>query len=107
MEPWELYLDELQRRAVKVPDQAFGRAEMMAEIAHDAYQTTTNRLTQEGMDGEEALTVTRLFGQAVKEWLARESGDWDALRSELDRRYHDWSDRPGDDATAQPKQDEV
>ena len=91
MEPWQMYLDTLRQRATKVPDRAFGREELLAEAAHDAYQTTTNRLTQEGWNEEEALIVTRMFGQTVKEWLARDSSDWDRLRDELGKRYNDWS----------------
>jgi hypothetical protein len=37
------------------------------------------------------LTVTRIFGQAVKEWIAREDGSWTALGTELDRRYTQWT----------------
>ena len=91
MEPWEIYLAELQQRAQNVPPQAFGRDQLLAEAAHDAYQVTADRLTGEGMDAEHALTVTRMFGQAVKEWLGRNGSDWDALRAELSKRYSDWS----------------
>lgn len=93
MQPWELYLTELQARAASVPPQAFGRDQLVAEAAHDAYQATANRLTSDGMDAEEALIVTRMFGQAVKEWLARNGHDWDALRDELNKRYTDWSSK--------------
>ena len=91
MEPWQYYLDELQRRTVRIPPRAFGRAELVAEAAHDTYQATTNHLTQSGWNEEEALTVTRMFGQAVKEWLAADGENWDQLRSELDRRYTVWT----------------
>ena len=91
VQPWEIYLAELRQRAERVPDHAFGRAEILAEAAHDAYQTTANRLTNEGMGEEEALIVTRMFGQAVKEWLSRNGSDWDSLGLELNRRYSDWS----------------
>ena len=91
MEPWQLYLDELQRRAERVPPRGFGRAELLAEAAHEAYRITTNQLTNDGWNDEQALTVTRLFGQVVKEWLASGGEDWDALRAELDRRYTHWT----------------
>ena len=91
MEPWQLYFEELKRRTGRMPAGAFGRSEIIAEAAHDAYQTTTNRLTSDGWREEEALIVTRMFGQAVKEWLARNSEDWDTLQSDLDRRYQEWS----------------
>src|SRR5688572_9229825 len=62
MEPWQQYLEALKERAVRIPDAAFGRGEMMAEAAHDAYQRTANQLTANGWDEESALMVTRLFG---------------------------------------------
>src|SRR5687768_5896140 len=91
MEPWAQYFDELHQRSARIPDQAFGRGELLAEAAHDAYQTTTNRLTEQGWNEEEALTVTRMFGQVVKEWIGRGAPDWEALRTELDRRYSAWT----------------
>ena len=91
MEPWQLYFDELKRRTGGLPDRAFGRAEIIAEAAHDAYQVTTDRLTSDGWNEEAALMVTRIFGQAVKEWLGKGSQDWTALQTELGRRYHEWS----------------
>lgn len=97
MEPCSYYLDQLQQRANRIPEHAFGRAELMAEAAHDAYQATTNELTRRGWNEEEALMVTRLFGQAVKEWIARDGTSWDALRADLDRRYQQWT-HPSDGA---------
>ena len=97
MEPWQYYLDELQRRAQGIPPAGFGRAELLAEAAHDAYRATTDQLTQSGWDGERALMVTRLFGQVVKDWLSRGGDDWDKLRAELDRRYTQWT-QPGEGA---------
>jgi hypothetical protein len=93
MEPWQYYLDELQRRTARIPPRAFGHAELFAEAAHDAYQATTDHLTRTGWNEEEALTVTRLFGQAVKDWLAQGSANWDGLRTDLDRRYTQWTGR--------------
>ena len=58
--------------------------------AHDAYQATTNQLTGEGWDAEEALTVTRMFGQVVKDWLARGQTDLDHLREDLRKHYDEW-----------------
>jgi hypothetical protein len=91
MNPANYYLDELKRRAERIPPRAFGRAELMAEAAHDAYLATTNELTRQGWNEEQALTVTRIFGQAVKEWITREDASWTALGTELDRRYTQWT----------------
>lgn len=90
-EPWEYYFATFHERAARVPDQAFGRSELLYEAAHDAYQTTTNHLTGNGWDEEEALMVTRIFGQVVKDWLARGDTDLEQLRANLQRHYTDWT----------------
>jgi hypothetical protein len=89
--PWEYYFDTFQSRAARVPDQAFGRSELLYEAAHDAYQTTANHLTSSGWDEEEALIVTRMFGQVVKDWLARGQADLTGLRETLRRHYDEWN----------------
>jgi hypothetical protein len=95
MEPWQFYLGELQRRTERIPPHTFGWAELVAEAAHDAYQATSNHLTEQGWDAERTLVVTRIFGQAVKEWMARGAHGWDVLSADLDRRYADWSEQRG------------
>jgi hypothetical protein len=92
MEPWQQYMKELRQRAARIPDDAFGRGELMAEAAHDAYQKTTNQLTAQGWDEVSALTVTRMFGQAVKNWIATGAADWTTLESELRTGYTAWND---------------
>jgi hypothetical protein len=89
-EPWQYYFDAFNARAARVPQEAFGRSEMLYEAAHDAYQNTTNHLTANGWDEGAALTVTRMFGEIVKRWLAR-GEDTDALRSELRDGYLEWN----------------
>lgn len=89
-EPWQYYFDVFRTRAARIPDDAFGRNEMLYEAAHDAYQQTTNHLTGSGWDEEKALTVTRLFGQVVKDWLARGRTDLEQLRAQLSRHYSEW-----------------
>ena len=88
--PWELYFDSFHRRAVRVPEQAFGRSDLLYEAAHDAYQTTADQLTGHGWDEEKALVVTRIFGQVVKNWLARGQTDLDDLREDLRKHYDEW-----------------
>jgi len=89
--PWEYYFDTFNSRAARVPEQAFGRSELLYEAAHDAYQTTTNHLTGNGWNDEEALTITRMFGQVVKEWLERGRTDLSGLREDLRQHYDDWT----------------
>jgi hypothetical protein len=88
--PWQYYFGIFNERAARVPAQAFGRSELLYEAAHDAYQNTANHLTGTGWDAEEALTVTRMFGQVVKEWLQRGQSDLTALRDDLRKHYDDW-----------------
>jgi hypothetical protein len=89
--PWEYYYTHFEKRAARVPSDAFGRSEILYEAAHDAYQTTTNELTGQGWDEEEALTITRMFGQVVKDWLARGGQDLTHLREDLRKHYDDWT----------------
>jgi hypothetical protein len=90
-EPWEYYYTHFEQRAARVPMNAFGRSEILYEAAHDAYQTTTNELTGQGWNEEEALTVTRMFGQVVKDWLARGGQDLIHLREDLRKHYDEWT----------------
>lgn len=89
--PWQYYFDSFHSRAVRVPERAFGRSEMLYEAAHDAYESTTNHLTGSGWNEEAALTVTRMFGQVVKDWLGRGQTDLTALRDELRKHYDEWN----------------
>ena len=96
MNPANYYFDELRKRAERIPPNAFGRAELIAEAAHGAYRATTNELTRQGWGEEKALMVTRIFGQAVKDWMARKDESWSELGSELDRRYTQWTGTPAE-----------
>lgn len=97
MEPWEIYAGELEARGKNVARAQFGREELLMELAHDAYQRTTDALTERGWDEEDALTLTRIFGQEVKDWMAADELDWDALRERLRERWKDWQDNHGPD----------
>jgi hypothetical protein len=90
LEPWEIYYEELRRRAGDADRQRFDRAQSIAEAAHGAYRATADRLTNgEGWADDRVLVVTHAFGQTVKEWLAR-GEDWEALREGLKARWADW-----------------
>ena len=89
-EPWQYYFEKFSTRAARMPKQAFGRAELLFEAAHDAYQTTTNHLTNNGWDNEEALTITRMFGEVVKQWVKRGETNLEDLRTELKDQYVEW-----------------
>ena len=90
-EPWRQYFNEFSRRATRIPPDAFDRASLLYEAAHDAYETTTNQLTAAGWDEERALVIGRMFGTVVKEWVNRGAGDVDSLQSELRSHYEEWN----------------
>ena len=88
---WEVYYDELRRRAEREPK--FGREEAMAEAAHEAYRATADHLTRTGWPDDRALVVTHAFGETVKAWM-RSPGperDWEALRERLRQRSEEWN----------------
>jgi hypothetical protein len=95
MEPWQQYLETMQQAAQRIPPHAFGRGDLLAEIAHDAYQHTSDRLTAEGWDPEKALTVMRLLNQVAGAWIGRDGEDWDGLRREMQTQYEGWT-RPAE-----------
>lgn len=91
MEPWRYYLDRLEEKVGELPPETLGRTELIADAAHDAYQATADRLTAEGWDDEHVLTITRLFGQAVQDWLHSGSQDWGALAGHTRDLYERWA----------------
>ena len=90
-EPWRHYFELFRARATRIPPDAFDRAALLYEAAHDAYETTTNRLTAAGWDEERALVIGKMFGAVVKDWVHRGDGDVDRLQSELRSHYEEWN----------------
>ncbi|HET9982496.1 MAG TPA: hypothetical protein VFQ38_02870 [Longimicrobiales bacterium] len=90
MEPWEIYVGELEGRGKSVARAQWGRDERLMELAHDAYQRTSDELTARGWDEEDALTLTRIFGQEVKAWMSADTLDWSELRERLRSRWRSW-----------------
>jgi hypothetical protein len=86
---WEVYFDELRRRAEREP--RFEREDAIAEAAHEAYRWTADHMTRAGWPDDRTLVVTHAFGETVKAWLARPDRDWDALRDELRARSEEWT----------------
>jgi hypothetical protein len=86
-EPWRPYYDEFRKVAGRVPPDAFDRASLLYEAAHDVYQNTTDRLTASGMDEEHALVIGRMFGAVVKEWLDNGDADVERLEQDLQTTY--------------------
>ena len=86
-EPWRPYFDEFRKVAGRVPPDAFDRAGLLYEAAHDVYQTTTDRLTASGVDAEHALVIGRMFGTVVKEWLDNGDAGLERLERDLQTTY--------------------
>lgn len=89
-EPWRPYYDYFAERAARIPSDAFERETLLFEVAHDAYETSTNRLTASGWEQERALMIGRLFGTVVKEWVQRGDGVLTSLETSLRDHYLDW-----------------
>ena len=89
-EPWKQYYHEFRTRSGRVPPDAFERKALLYEAAHDAYETTTNRLTAAGWEQERALMIGRLFGTVVKEWVDRDGQEFERLETELQNQYAQW-----------------
>lgn len=92
LEPWQRYYDAFAERAGRIPADAFDRSALLYEAAHNAYQSTTNDLTAAGWDEEHALTIGRLFGSVVKQWVDRGDRSVAALQAELRTHYQQWTD---------------
>jgi hypothetical protein len=87
MDAWQIYFEEFHRRGGTAHAQRFGRGELLAEAAHDAYQAASNRLTAEhGWNDEHTLVVMRGLNAAVRSWLDQGGSDWETLKAELQRR---------------------
>jgi hypothetical protein len=87
MDAWQIYMEEFRRRGERAAAQEFGRDQLLAEAAHEAYEAASNRLTgQHGWEDERTLVVMRGLNGAVQQWLARPGADWEALGEEMRRR---------------------
>jgi len=95
MEVWQHYLMALQQDAERIPTHAFGRGDLLAEAAHNAYQQTSDRLVAEGWDPESTLTVMRLLNQVTGSWIDRDGVNWDGLSREMQAQYEAWT-RPSE-----------
>jgi hypothetical protein len=64
-EPWKQYFDDFRTRADRIPADAFDRGRLLYEAAHDTYQSTTDRLTESGLDGIWAVLLGAVVGVVV------------------------------------------
>jgi hypothetical protein len=92
-EPWQIYYEELLERIDGIEEQRFNRAEDVAEGAHETYQATADRLTNQLDYAEgDALDLTRSFGRAVEAWIEDGSFDVDQLAEMLEERQIEWDE---------------
>ncbi len=94
-EPWRIYLDGLQLERGPVAARAWARDETVRRRAHEAYRATADALTGAGWDAEDALALTRAFGQDVSAWLERGETELEDLRRRLEQRWSDWQTNRG------------
>ena len=90
-EPWKKYYDAFRTRTERIPPDAFERKTLLYEAAHDAYQATTDDLTNAGWEQERALMIGRLFGTVVKGWVDRDGRAFEELESDLQAHYEQWA----------------
>lgn len=94
-EAWEIYYEEMLRHAGNIEEQLWNREQDVREAAHEAYESTVNRLVeQHGYDDEEAVELGKAFGRAVKEWIEEGSFDIDELAEKLEERQAKWEEQP-------------
>ena len=92
-EPWEIYYEELLRRAGNVEEQLWNREEDVREAGHGAYEATVNRLAeQHEYSDEQAVELGKAFGRTVKEWIEEGSFDIDELAEMLEERQAKWEE---------------
>lgn len=95
-EPWQVYYEELLERIEGIEEQRFNRAEDTAEAAHEAYQATTDRLTNQLDYAEgDALGLGKAFGRAVDAWIEDGSFDVDELAEMLETQQAEWEQEAG------------
>ena len=90
-EPWKQYFDDFRERTDRIPADAFDRGRLLYEAAHDAYQSTTDRLTSAGVEGDQALVLGRMFGAVVKEWVEHDGQDVGRLERQLQDHFEQWA----------------
>jgi hypothetical protein len=93
-EPWEIYYEELLQRSGEIEDQIWNREDDVREAAHDAYESTVERLVDQlGYEDAHAVDLGKAFGRAVKEWIEEGAFDVDDLAERLEARQADWEEK--------------
>lgn len=97
---WIIFLEELRDRGHDIPEQKVNRADDMAEVVHEAYQSTADRLhLQENWEEARALRITKGFVKVAKKWIADSEEDgimeWDKLSERLELFQQDWDSEFG------------
>lgn len=90
-EPWQIYYEELHDRGADIPAREWNREGDLAEVTHEAYQATADRLLNHlDYTEEEALSLTRRFGQTVKDWIEEGEFSWEDLQEALEAAQIEW-----------------
>lgn len=83
MEIWRDYYDSFVARVARIPADAFERKHLLYEAAHETYEEVTNKLTEHGVDSENALFQGKRFSTAVKRWIDGGARREEDLQTEL------------------------
>lgn len=86
-EPWQVFYEQFRMGVEEITELTVARDEELAELAHDAYEATTDLLIEEqGYGEDEALALSRAFADGVRKWLEEfdEDREWDALEVRLE-----------------------
>ena len=90
-EPWMIFFEELQERESEIPDEPDGGEEELAEVVHEAYVSTSHRLTNQlDWRGDDASQIAKQFGSVFTAWAAEGRFDWEDLRERLESHQQEW-----------------
>jgi len=93
-EPWQLFFEQFQIRVDEITSLDIARDEELAELAHDAYEATTDLLIEEqGYEEDEALALSKAYAEGVRMWLdssEAEDRSWDELEERLATQQQEW-----------------
>ncbi len=101
-DPWRIYFDGLRLDRDDQHAAGWARHDAVRQRAHEAYRATTDALTAEGWDAEDALVLTRGFGAEVQAWLDSGASDRDALQRRLEAHWLSWREHGGPSVEHRP-----
>lgn len=92
-EPWQVFFEQFKMKVEEITELAVAREDELAEIAHDAYEDTTDLLIDvHGYDEDEALALSKTFARGTRKWLdaTDDEPEWEELREGLEIQQQEW-----------------